>query len=171
MRRKTILTTGLLAVAVLAWERSAPVHAQQTPPSQDEEVAASRALLDATGFAKQFDIVVPRIAQQLSQIFVKQRPERREEISEVFGKLVERFAARKSELYDKLAVLYAQHLPLEDLQELTRFYTSPIGVRFISVMPHLTTEAMQIGQAWGEGIGRELGEAARHELKKRGIDL
>lgn len=171
MRVTTFLSAGVVAVIALVWALAGPAQAQQAAPPDDEKLAASRALLDATGFAKQFDVVVPRIAQQLVQIFITQRPDRTAEITEVFGTLVERFSARKQELYDKLAVLYANRLPLEDVRELTRFYASPVGVRFITAMPELTTEAMQIGQVWGEGIGRELGEAAQRELKQRGIDL
>jgi hypothetical protein len=172
MRKTMSRAAGGLAALALAWALAAAVHAQQQPaPSQDEKLAASRALLNATGFAKQFDVVLPRITQQLAQIFAKQRPERAAEIVDVFSTLVERFSARKEELFEKFAKLYAERLPLEDMRELTRFYTSPVGARFIATMPELTKEAMQIGQAWGEGIGRELDEAARRELKKRGVDL
>jgi len=169
-RFERALAAALLAV-VLGWMLAPSLQAQQAAPPDEEKLVASRALLDATGFAKQFDVVVPRMSQQLAQIFIKQKPDNAAEITDVFGKLVERFAQRKQELYEKLAVLYARRLPLEDMRELTRFYTSPVGTRFITMMPELTAEAMQIGQVWGEGIGRELGEAAQRELKKRGIDL
>jgi hypothetical protein len=69
MRMTMTLSAGGLAALALAWALAAPVHAQQAVPAQDEKIAASRALLDATGFAKQFDIVVPRITHQLAQIF------------------------------------------------------------------------------------------------------
>lgn len=171
MSPKTILPVGLLAAFALAWTLAFPVDAQQPAPSQDEKIAASRALLEATGFAKQFDVVLPQITHQLAQIFSQQRPERSAEIAEVFRALMERFSARKQELFEKFANLYAERLPLEDMHELTRFYLSPVGARFIAAMPELTKEAMLIGQTWGEGIGRELDEAARRELKRRGIDL
>lgn len=171
MRTKTTLSGSVLAVLAFAWALAGSVHAQQPAATQEEKLAASRALLEATGFAKQFDVVLPRITHQLAQIFAQQRPERTAEIVEVFGVLVERFSSRKQELFDKFATLYAERVPIEDMKELTRFYTSPVGARFIAMMPELTKDAMQIGQTWGEGIGRELDEAARRELKKRGVEL
>ena len=172
MRLRATLAAVLLAAAVApACAPVDPVQAQQPLPSKDERIAASRALLEATGFAKQFDVVLPQITQQLAQIFAQQRPDRSAEIAEVFRSLIERFVARKQELFEKFANLYAARLPLEDMRELTHFYMSPVGARFIAILPELTKDAMQIGQAWGESIGRELDEAARRELKKRGIDL
>ncbi len=48
-------------------------------------------------------------------------------------------------LYPDLVELYAQTYSVEEMQELTRFYKTPIGQRTIEVMPGLMIRAQQMG--------------------------
>jgi len=48
--------------------------------------------------------------------------------------------------------IYDKYLTLSELQELLRFYKTAIGQKLISVMPKITREAMQAGEAWGQSM-------------------
>lgn len=61
-------------------------------------------------------------------------------------------------LVDMLTPIYAKYLTQEDLEQIIAFYESPAGKKMVSVLPALTTEAMEVGQAWGEAIGEKLME-------------
>jgi hypothetical protein len=71
----------------------------------------------------------------------------------------------------EIAALYAEKLTLEEIRELTRFYSSGVGAKFIAMLPELMQQSMLLGQRWGEAIGREIESEARQELKKRGINI
>jgi hypothetical protein len=64
-----------------------------------------------------------------------------------------------TQLIDLLVPIYAAHLTRSDLEELLRFYTSPIGQRLAAVQPAILQESMLAGQNWGASIGRFVGDS------------
>ena len=121
--------------------------------------------------AKQFEVVVPLITQQLENAFVNLKPDHAAEIKDVFRIIPEKFSQRKQELLDQVAVLYAERLTADDLNELIKFYKSPIGAKFIQLQPELVQQSMQLGQAWGRKIGQEIDQEVRKQLKERGVPI
>ena len=71
--------------------------------------------------------------------------------------------ASMNELVVMLAPAYQKHLTQKDLQELIKFYKTPIGTKFAKKTPLLTREAMQVGQQWGMKIGQDF--AAKMKAK------
>lgn len=72
---------------------------------------------------------------------------------------------KRGELLEALVPIYDRNFSLSDLNELIRFYKSPLGTRLLTATPQLTREAMLEGQKWGARIGQEIGE----ELTREGI--
>jgi hypothetical protein len=134
-------------------------------------LAAAKQMMEMAGSAAQFDQVMPLMSQQMSQAFKNLAPGSATEIDDVFRQLVPRFVARKGELLDQIAALYATEMTLDELNAIVAFYKSPAGEKFSSVQPKILRESMALGQRWGQRIGAEFAEEARRELKKRGIDL
>jgi hypothetical protein len=165
---------GLLAGAiacVAAWTVGASL-AQRAPDKQPPEaIQAARDVLVAMGSEKQFDVVVPMMTQQLSQLLKSQRPGAGREIDEVFGLLAKRFAERKGEMLDLVAPLYAARFSVQELREMLAFFKTPVGAKLAAELPAISQESMRVGMAWGQKIGQEIDQEARRELKKRGIDL
>ena len=62
-------------------------------------------------------------------------------------------------LIDMLVPIYASHLKQKELEELLRFYQSPIGQRLTAVQPAILQESTIAGQHWGELIGRIVGDS------------
>jgi hypothetical protein len=60
---------------------------------------------------------------------------------------------------------YARSFSLAELQELLRFYESPIGRRLIAEQAGLTQRSMEIGQRWGTRLGTEVAQ----DLVKAGL--
>ena len=71
-----------LALALSAAIFSAPSQAQTADPAR---LAAAREMMEVAGVAKQFDELMPLLAQQLSQSFMAVAPEKAEEIRQVFA--------------------------------------------------------------------------------------
>lgn len=164
-----IRALAMLLGVILMLSLGGPTFAQDA--QQHKRVAAAQELMAAAGSAKQFDQFMPLMAANMTKAFVSLAPHAQKEIQEVMGQLLDRFSKRKGELIDQIANLYAEKLTLEELQELTRFYSSGVGAKFIAMLPELMQQSMLVGQRWGEAIGREIESEARQELKKRGINI
>ena len=136
-----------------------------------ERLVAARELMVAAGSAKQFDTIMPLMTAQLTKAFVGLAPHAEKQIQEIMGEMLKRFSARKGELIEQIAGLFAEKLTLAEIRELTRFYSTGVGAKFIAMQPEMMQRSALLGQRWGEKIGREIEIEVRRELKKRGINI
>lgn len=67
------------------------------------------------------------------------------------------------ELVDLIVPVYMRHLEESDIDELIRFYRSPVGARFLAKQPAILQESMAAGQEWGGRIA----EKAMEQLQKK----
>jgi len=63
------------------------------------------------------------------------------------------------QLVDSLIPVYAAHYTRAELEELVRFYESPLGKRVAVVQPLITQESIAAGQRWGAAIGQFVGDS------------
>ncbi len=167
----TALALGLACACLL------PAQAQQQPateaPSNSEaaKLAAARNLLVATHAEAQFAAMIPLIFQQLRQVLSAQSPDRQDDINQVFDEVLKQSIDRRSEIIDQIAHLYATRFTAEEMNTVADFYRSPVGQKFIAAMPGLAADAMKMGSAWGEQVGREAEQKIRDELRRRGLKL
>lgn len=162
---------AIALVAVLLVIQATPAFAQKAPDADPAAIAAARQLMDAAGATRQFDAVVPALVHQMTSIFIQQQPAHQETIREAFAGVAVRMSERKDELLVEIAKLYARQFTLAELQELTQFFTSDVGKRFVDKQLVILPESMVIGQRWGERIGREVDAEMRKELRKRGVPI
>ncbi len=67
-------------------------------------------------------------------------------------------------LAEMLVPVYEKYLTQDDLEEVIKFYQSPVGKKLAGSTPSITRESMQIGQEWG----RQIGEKIEQRLKEEG---
>ncbi len=162
----------LLASAVVAvLSMAAPVGGFAQANTDPARIAAAKELLAAMGTAKQFDLIVPLIAQQIENAFVNAKPDHAAEIKEAFRAIPEKFAQRKQDLLDQTAAIYADKLNTDELNEIVKFYKTPVGAKFVQLLPELGQQSMQVGQAWSRKLGQEIDQDVRKQLKDRGVDM
>jgi hypothetical protein len=159
------------AMGVMLVVTSFGVSAQNAPANDPEAIAAARELMAAAGATKQFDTVVPTLVEQMARVLIMQRPGQEKVLREAFEAIVKRMSERKDELVGQIAELYAQEFKREDLLELTRFFKSDVGRRFVEGQAKILPQSMALGQRWGARIGREVDLELRREMEKRGIPL
>jgi uncharacterized protein len=158
------------------------VLAQQTPPADPPgasskanvdpaRLGAARDLLDATNTDAQFTTIIPLMFKQMRESLPAQGPQQQAEVGKVFDEIEKQFLARRSEIVDQIAVLYASKFSADEMKALADFYRSPVGQKFIAAVPELAADAMRMGNVWGQKIGREAEEKIREEFKKRGLKL
>ena len=60
------------------------------------------------------------------------------------------------DLTDKLVPVYQKYMTLSDINEMIKFYESPVGKKFARNNPLITQESVKIGQEWGMKMAQEL---------------
>ena len=71
---------------------------------------------------------------------------------------------KPQELNNMIVPIYAKHFTDSDIQELIKFYESPVGKKLVASLPQVTQEAMAAGQQWGQNVARKVQE----RLKAKG---
>lgn len=166
--RARILAIVFLA---LAWPAIASVAQAQTQAPDPDRLAAAKEMMEASRVDRQFEQVIPLLLNQLRDGFRRVAPNRRDIIDNVFEQMQSKFISRRAELLDEIAGLYAQRLEAAEMRAVAEFYRSPAGAKLIDAQPQIMQDSILAGQRWGQHIGREIEEAARRELKRRGVDL
>jgi uncharacterized protein len=67
------------------------------------------------------------------------------------------------DLTDMLVPVYSKYMTQEDLEEIIKFYQSPVGQKYAANTPFIMQESMQVGQEWG----REIGQKLEKKMKER----
>lgn len=72
---------------------------------------------------------------------------------------------KPDELTTLMIPVYQKHLSSDEVDELIKFFSTPVGRSFIRKQPLIMNDSMEIGAAWGERLaGRVL-----EKLKSRGL--
>jgi hypothetical protein len=72
---------------------------------------------------------------------------------------------------DECAKIYARRFTAEELRQVTDFYRTPTGEKFIREQPEVMKESMILGQQWGQAVGQEVQKQMIEELRKRGHNI
>ena len=163
-----LVAPALAPLLVLLFLSAANAQKKAIDPAA---LAAAKELMAASGGAKQFDRVIDTMSQGMANMIKQRNPAKAQDIDEVFAQMAKRMSARKGELLEQIAPLYAENLTIAEMQEIVRFFKSPIGAKMLAAQVDIGPKSMQIGMAWGQRIGQEMEAEARGELKKRGIEL
>ncbi len=73
-------------------------------------------------------------------------------------------SASMNDLTEMLTPVYLKHMTKEDLEEMIKFYKTPVGKKYAKSTPLIMEESMQVGQQWGMKIGQELDK----KMKEKG---
>ena len=147
-----------------------PVQAQTPPtlPPPPENLAAARELVLVMKATDQFKALLPTIMQALKPAFVQGRPEMEKDFDAILPAVNEVAARRVNELAEALAVIYASNFSVAEIHDITAFYRSPTGQRFLAQQPIIARESLLAGQKWAQALSTELKEAIADQLRKRG---
>jgi len=143
----------LIAVTLAALSVTAPLRAQGKQGGVDAATAATvRRLLELTGTAQ-------LALRGIESMVPMQRAANPQIPAAFWDALVARARRDLPQYIDSLIPIYASHLTRAELEQLVRFYESPVGRRLAEVTPLISQESMQLGQRWGAAMGREVGDS------------
>lgn len=145
---------GLVLVAL-------PARGQDSTKHVDAATAASaRKLLAATGATK-------LMLGNLETMIASQR-QNNPQVPPAFWDAFLAHARRDTtRLVELLVPIYATHLTQSELEELLKFYNSPIGQRLTAVQPEIFKESMAAGESWGEVIARAVSDSLQQAQGSR----
>jgi len=162
MRKHSWLMVACIAMCLSA---AVPVRAQSPDP---EALAAARELLVAMRFSDQFKAIMPTVLRALKPAIVQNRPEVERDFDAVVPLLMEGMSTRLNELGEGTAVIYAANFTTAELRDITAFYRTPTGQKFLQKAPAVMQQSMAMGQRFGQAISGELQSRMTEELRKRG---
>lgn len=165
MQRRPVLI-ALLALVFAASLLGARPAAAQTP--SPEAMTAAHELVTASRAADQLRTLMPLIMRQLKPAIAQGRPDVERDFDAVLPTLLDGISARSNEFADAVALIYARNFSVDELHEITGFYRSPIGQKFLEKMPVIAQESVAMGQKFGQAIAVELRQRMIDELHKRG---
>jgi hypothetical protein len=168
MRRHPVSIAVSILVLVLALMGCRPATAQSPPASSPETLAAASELVAASHAAEQLKTLLPLIMQQLKPAIVQGRPEIARDYDVVMPALIESMTARSDAFAAGIAEIYAHTFTADELRQVTAFYHSPVGQRFLEKMPVIAQESMAMGQKFGQEVAGEMRNRMIEELRKRG---
>jgi len=149
------MTRAMLAAMCGLVLSFSPAATQEQPASRPVDAptaAAARRLLAVTGATK-------LMLSSMESMIAAQR-QANPQIPGAFWDAFMAHARRDTtRLIDMLVPIYASHLTQSELEDLLRFYMSPIGRRLTAVQPAILQESTQAGQNWGELIARMVGDS------------
>lgn len=99
---------------------------------------------------------------QIFTMFKQQYPDIEESILTDFEKEFSNESMK--ELSMLLVPIYKKYMTLSDLNEMIRFYKTPVGKKFAKNTPLIMQESTQIGQQWA----LEMGQVFEKKLKSKG---
>jgi hypothetical protein len=160
---------GLVVASALAQSPEQPNQdALQTLLTEEltpEQKELADRLVQVSGTSRTFDEILPLIADQAKNAFIRANPQMQLGIIEVVDRVAISLVNRRPELNQYLANVWASTFTAEEMQDLVDFYESDTGKKFAEVLPKLLAVQTAAAQEWGKSVSAELTEKVSQELR------
>lgn len=136
------------------------INTELTP----ETKALADKLVQITGTARLFDSLLPNIADQAKNSFIRGNPQMQLGIIAIVDKVAIDLVSRRPELDGYLARVWASGFTNEEMEDLIEFYGTETGKKFATVHPQLLAVQTAAAEEWAQSVADELDERVRAEL-------
>lgn len=172
------LGAGLLALALA---KPAVAQDQQVPPEpapsdriseapqeeiDPEKLRLGRQLTVATRMTREFDEILPNIAEQAKTTLIRSNPQMQLGIIEVVDRVALEMVDRRSELDELFAQVWASAFTTEELQALLDFYRSPVGEKYAARLPRVLQVQIGLAEQWSQSMSEGLFRRVQQELQQ-----
>jgi hypothetical protein len=121
-------------------------------------------LVQLTGTARLFDSLLPNIADEAKNSFIRSNPQMQLGIIAVVDKVAVEMVARRPELDAYLARVWASGFTNDEMRELIAFYTTDTGKKYAKLQPQLLAVQTAAAEEWAKSVAAELDARVREEL-------
>jgi len=154
MRRLSIAVFAI--AAFLAVNPAQAQTAQTTPPA--ENMTAARELIQASHATDQFKAILPTLIQGLKTAVVQNRPEIEKQYDAMMPIFSQKAQQRLGELTDVIATIYANNFTVDELHQITAFYQSEAGQKYLSRQQAILQQSMAAGRQFGQEVAKDVQE-------------
>lgn len=155
----------VLAAATLFATLAAPaVRAQEVT---EDQLKAARATITALGVTNSFDNILPNLAERLKNTLIQASPNHQDLITATVDEKALALAARRADLENEAATIYAKTFTVDELNAITAFYNSDAGKKLLNNGPIASRELLKAADIWAAGISRDLSQDATKSLDEK----
>lgn len=155
------------ALAAAAFLFAGPAFAQEPAASH---LQAARDAATGSGIVRTFDAILPQFSEQIRQQAVT-RPELAKDLNEVLKALEPELELQKQQMINRVARIFAAQLSEAELKQITAFFDSPAGKRYVETQPLVLDELVKQTQDWTQEVAEYLMVRTRAEMAKRGHSM
>jgi len=155
MKKVIILPLMFFTLSPLAMAKKAPIDEMFRVMAMDKQITGG------------FDAMLPVIDQMTNQL--KLDAKGKDELREIFRSWFNEDLDRKKMLKE-VKILYSQAFTNDEIHEITKFYQSPVGKKFLEKSAHLMKKGAQIGMQEAQAKQVQLMERVKPFLEKHKIE-
>ena len=146
----------------------ATVSAQELAP---DHVALARKFVDLTDKAAVYEVALVQVGIDSLRTILAQNPDKYDMVDAAVTKVLEAYKARKGELMDQFARIYAQRMTMDELQAVVDFYASPVGQKLANVQADANDDLQTVMSLYQINLRTEFFAQVRAELRAQGMNL
>jgi len=166
--RKLLHRTAMAVLSAVIMMGVSPATAQELSP---EQMDLARRYVELTDNAQVFEVTVVTTGLNTMRVLLGQNPELEKQLDEAIGKTIEKYRARKGELIDQFARIYAARFTVEELTEIVAFYESDVGQKLSQQNLEANQQLSTVLKIYESNLQREFLASVRATLKEMGIDI
>ena len=163
---------ALLVVAPAFAQTTTPAPAAPAPGAPTAaQIALAKELVVNSGVSRSFAIVIPQFLDQIGTRVTQTRPDLIKDLNVVMEQIKPEFDKRVEQMVDTAARLYAERLNEQQLKDVSAFFKSASGVKYVEQQP-LVLNALYVSmQGWQQQISQDMMTRVREEMKKKGHEM
>jgi len=165
MRHLGTMAAGIVTAVFVS---VAPAYPQSASP---DAMAAARELVEAARTTDQFKTLLPLISQQMKTVIVQGRPAVERDYDKIIPMVLEAANQQMGKFADAVAAIYAGNFTADELRQVTAFYRTPTGQKFLEKTGVIAQQSMAMGQKFGQQLVQDLEGRMKEELRKRGHNI
>lgn len=142
--------------------------AQEVAP---DHLALARQYVDLTDKASVYEVALVQVGIDSMRTLVSQNPDKYADVDAAITKVLESYKARKGELMDQFARVYAQRLTIDDLREIVAFYGSPAGQKLATINAEANRDLQTVMSLFEINLRTEFFSQVRAELRAAGLNM
>ena len=176
--KKNSLISALGLVALLATspavaQTAAPAPAARSASAEPtaSQLSLGKDVLIASGVSRSFGMAVPQFLDQIGSRVTQTRPDLIKDLNVVMEQVKPEFDKRVDTMIDQGARAYATRFSEDELKQISGFFKSATGAKYIESQPLILNDMFIAFQAWQQQLSTDMMARVREEMKKKGHEL
>jgi hypothetical protein len=157
-----------IVLAVSAGTSAFAAESQEVPP---ERLALAREYVDLTDSAGIYEGTLVKTAVDTMRTITKLNPELADPVNKAIEKVLASYKARKGELLDQFARVYALNFTDDELKQIVAFYKTDVGKKISRTSVAVNTDLQKVMQVFAANLQPEFYAKVRAQLKADGYNL